>query len=71
MRNEERVARRYLTEIKNEKIVLPYWDKSSNHVFHLFVIRQKTTRFTRVLAQNHIQTLIHYHSSAQAKALGL
>jgi dTDP-4-amino-4,6-dideoxygalactose transaminase len=61
--NEKRreVARRYLTEIKNEKIVLPYWDKSSNHVFHLFVIRTKNRQdLQEFLAQNHIQTLIHY-----------
>lgn len=61
--NEKRrvVARRYLTEIKNEKIVLPYWDKSNNHVFHLFVIRTKNRQELQdFLAQNHIQTLIHY-----------
>jgi dTDP-4-amino-4,6-dideoxygalactose transaminase len=32
------VARRYLAEI-SDKIVLPHWDLSNNHVFHLFVIR--------------------------------
>ena len=61
--NEKRrlVAHRYLTEIKNEKIVLPYWDKSNNHVFHLFVIRTKNRQeLQEFLAQNNIQTLIHY-----------
>ena len=33
------IAKRYLSEIKNDKIMLPFWDLSDNHVFHLFVIR--------------------------------
>ncbi|MDD5152330.1 MAG: DegT/DnrJ/EryC1/StrS family aminotransferase, partial [Flavobacterium sp.] len=33
------IAKRYLSEIKNDKIVLPFWDLTDNHVFHLFVIR--------------------------------
>ena len=33
------MARRYLSEIKNDKIIMPTWDLSQNHVFHLFVIR--------------------------------
>ncbi|MFT5252598.1 MAG: dTDP-4-amino-4,6-dideoxygalactose transaminase, partial [Flavobacteriales bacterium] len=48
------VARRYLTEIKNQKIILPYWDNSNNHVFHLFVIRTKNRQeLQEFLAQNH------------------
>ncbi|MFT5251731.1 MAG: dTDP-4-amino-4,6-dideoxygalactose transaminase, partial [Flavobacteriales bacterium] len=48
-------------EIKNQKIILPYWDNSNNHVFHLFVIRTKNRQeLQEFLAQNHIQTLIHY-----------
>lgn len=55
------IARRYLTEINNEKIVLPYWDLSNNHVFHLFVIRtKKRTELQEYLLQNGIQTVIHY-----------
>ena len=33
------IAKRYLSKIKNDKIILPFWDLSDNHVFHLFVIR--------------------------------
>jgi dTDP-4-amino-4,6-dideoxygalactose transaminase len=33
------IARRYLSEIRNDKIILPLWDLSDNHVFFLFVIR--------------------------------
>ncbi|MHC0445703.1 DegT/DnrJ/EryC1/StrS family aminotransferase [Flavobacterium sp. 3-218] len=55
------VAKRYLAEIKNEKITLPYWDFSNNHVFHLFVIRtENRENLQEYLAQNNIQTVIHY-----------
>jgi dTDP-4-amino-4,6-dideoxygalactose transaminase len=61
--NEKRriLARRYLLEIKNDKITLPAWDFSTNHVFHLFVIRTKEReQFQKYLLENGIQTLIHY-----------
>ncbi|MNS97161.1 dTDP-3-amino-3,6-dideoxy-alpha-D-galactopyranose transaminase [compost metagenome] len=61
--NEKRraIAKRYLSEIKNDKIVLPFWDFSKNHVFHLFVIRtENRTHLQEYLAQNNIQTVIHY-----------
>ena len=55
------IAKRYLLEIKNEKIILPTWDLSSNHVFHLFVIRtEKRDDLQTYLKQNGIETLIHY-----------
>jgi dTDP-4-amino-4,6-dideoxygalactose transaminase len=61
--NEKRrtIARRFLSEIKNEKITLPFWDLSNNHVFHLFVIRTKNRlALQEYLQQNGIQTVIHY-----------
>jgi dTDP-4-amino-4,6-dideoxygalactose transaminase len=55
------IARRYLSEIKNERITLPFWDLSTNHVFHLFVIRTKNRlALQEYLQQNDIQTVIHY-----------
>lgn len=55
------IARRYLSEIKNDKIIVPNWDLSNNHVFHLFVIRtQNRTDLQDYLHQNGIQTVIHY-----------
>lgn len=55
------IAKRYLTEIENDKISLPYWNLSSNHVFHLFVIRTKNrTVLQDYLKKNGIETLIHY-----------
>jgi len=50
-----------LNEIKNDRIILPYWDFSNNHVFHLFVIRtQSREELHNYLTQNGIETMIHY-----------
>ena len=55
------IAKKYLSEIKNEKLTLPNWDFSNNHVFHLFVIRTANREnFQKYLSENQIQTLIHY-----------
>jgi len=55
------IAKRYLSEIKNDKIILPFWDFSENHVFHLFVIRTKNrNELQQFLLENGIQTMIHY-----------
>lgn len=55
------IAKRYLAEIKNEKITLPFWDFSENHVFHLFVIRtENRDELQQYLLENGIQTMIHY-----------
>ncbi|MDR7210059.1 DegT/DnrJ/EryC1/StrS family aminotransferase [Flavobacterium piscis] len=60
--NKRRViARRYLAEIKNDKITLPFWDFSENHVFHLFVIRTKNRdHLQQYLLDKGIQTMVHY-----------
>ena len=61
--NEKRriIAKRYLSEIKNDKIILPFWNLSKNHVFHLFVIRtQNRLNLQEYLRQHNIQTVIHY-----------
>jgi dTDP-4-amino-4,6-dideoxygalactose transaminase len=61
--NEKRkaIAKRYLSEIKNDKIILPTWDLSNNHVFHLFVIRTNNReQFQNYLSENKIETMIHY-----------
>lgn len=55
------IAKRYLAEIKNDKIKLPFYDNSTNHVFHLFVIRtKKRAELRNYLTQNGIQSQIHY-----------
>ncbi|MBF2708380.1 DegT/DnrJ/EryC1/StrS family aminotransferase [Flavobacterium soyangense] len=55
------IAKRYLSNIKNDKIRLPFWDFSNNHVFHLFVIRTKNRdELQHYLLDKGIQTMIHY-----------
>jgi dTDP-4-amino-4,6-dideoxygalactose transaminase len=66
--NEKRrvIAKRYLAEIKNDKITLPTVSllgtkQSNNHVFHLFVIRtENREELQKYLLENGIQTMIHY-----------
>jgi dTDP-4-amino-4,6-dideoxygalactose transaminase len=59
--NRKVIAKRYLSEIKNDKIILPYWDFSNNHVFHLFVIRTaKRNELQDYLKENEVETMIHY-----------
>lgn len=55
------IAKRYLSEINNAKILLPKWDLSDHHVFHLFVIRtENRSELQNYLQQNGIETMIHY-----------
>jgi dTDP-4-amino-4,6-dideoxygalactose transaminase len=59
------IANRYLSEIKNDKIILPtvlfLGTNQSNHVFHLFVIRTKNRiELQQFLLKNGIETMIHY-----------
>ena len=55
------MAKRYLSEIKNEKIIMPSWDLSQNHVFHLFVIRTSNRlELQNFLKENGIEAMIHY-----------
>ncbi|WP_434980530.1 DegT/DnrJ/EryC1/StrS family aminotransferase [Daejeonia sp. YH14] len=54
-------AKRFITEINNEKIILPDWDFSENHNFHIFAIRVKNrSDFQNYLSEKGIQTIIHY-----------
>lgn len=55
------IANYYLKNIKNDSIVLPTVRAEDNHVWHLFVIRtNKRDELQKHLANNEIQTLIHY-----------
>lgn len=57
----QEIAKRYLIEISSEKLELPYYDGSKNHVFHLFVVRVKNRdKFVSYLKNHDIETLIHY-----------
>lgn len=63
------IAKRYLNEIKNDKIILPSLslrgvardEAKQAHVFHLFVIRtENRDQLQQYLLQNGVQTMIHY-----------
>jgi dTDP-4-amino-4,6-dideoxygalactose transaminase len=55
------VAKRYLSEIKNERIILPNADGGAAHVWHLFTIRtQERERLQEYLKKEGIETVIHY-----------
>lgn len=58
------IAKRYLNEIKNDKIILPTLSlrgTKQSHVFHLFVIRtENRDELQQYLLENGIQTMIHY-----------
>jgi len=55
------IAKRYLSEIKNQKITLPVVPDFDAHVFHLFVVRTDNREdFQGFLTENGIGSLIHY-----------
>lgn len=57
----KQVAKRYMEGIKNNAIILPVLTDWDGHVFHIFPIRTKNrSKFQEYLANNGIQTLIHY-----------
>ncbi|MBP2028331.1 dTDP-4-amino-4,6-dideoxygalactose transaminase [Acetoanaerobium pronyense] len=60
-KEREEIAKRYLTEIKNEEILLPESMKNSTHIYHLFVIRLKNReKFMKYMEENDIGKMIHY-----------
>lgn len=55
------IADSYLKNIKNSKLILPVENIQGSHVWHLFVIRTShRDDLQRYLAENEIQTVIHY-----------
>lgn len=57
----QEIAQRYVSEIKNDKLVLPKYDGGKDHVFHLFVVRVANRfDFIDYLDRNNIGHLIHY-----------
>jgi dTDP-4-amino-4,6-dideoxygalactose transaminase len=60
-RKRRLIATHYLKNVNNPKIILPKYDGSDNHVFHLFVVRTKNRdQLQQYLLQNGVETLIHY-----------
>jgi dTDP-4-amino-4,6-dideoxygalactose transaminase len=56
------IANRYLLEISNDQLILPGLpEDEKEHVWHLFVVRTtEREKLQKYLAENEIQTLIHY-----------
>ncbi|PDS25170.1 DegT/DnrJ/EryC1/StrS family aminotransferase [Flavobacterium branchiophilum] len=60
-RIRQNIAKEYLTNIKNDKIILPKWDYQTQHVFHLFVIRTANRLdLQNYLSEKKIESMIHY-----------
>ena len=60
-KDRNRIAKIYLENIKNLKIVLPKVQNNCEHVWHLFVIRTKNRdELQTYLKEKGIETLIHY-----------
>ena len=55
------IATRYLNNIVNKKIELPFYDGSKNHVFYAFVVEvDDRDHFTKFLSDRGIEWLVHY-----------
>jgi dTDP-4-amino-4,6-dideoxygalactose transaminase len=55
------IAKRYMYEIKNDKLFIPSLSDWNSHVFHIFpVLVERRNQFQEYLTENGIQTLIHY-----------
>ena len=55
------IATRYLAEITNPQITLPFWDTSAQHVFHLFVILvENRDHFLSYLKNSEVGFGVHY-----------
>lgn len=55
------IAKRYLSEIKNEKVILPSSKTADRDVWHLFVVRVfERDKFRNYLLKNGIGTDVHY-----------
>ena len=55
------IAKFYIRNINNSKIILPIISSESISVWHLFVIRTKNRiKLINYLKKNNVQTLLHY-----------
>ena len=55
------IAKRYISEIKNSKIVLPEYPSKQDNVFHIFpILCKERDALQAYLLQNGIHTIIHY-----------
>lgn len=55
------ISLRYLTEINNPYVTLPYVESNEQHVWHLFVVKVENRElFSSYMLENGVHTLIHY-----------
>lgn len=55
------IAKMYLTQLSNKKVILPTVPDFEAHVFHLFVVRtENRVEFQKHLTENGVGNLIHY-----------
>lgn len=60
-KRRQKIALRYINELKNPKIKMPIYSGEKDHVFHLFVVRVDDRKaFKRYLDANEVGYLIHY-----------
>ncbi|WP_156294031.1 DegT/DnrJ/EryC1/StrS family aminotransferase [Serratia oryzae] len=60
-KKRRKVAIEFLSKINNPAIILPEFNPSENHVWHLFVIRvENRDKLIEYLSEYDIQTLVHY-----------
>lgn len=59
--NRNEIAKRYLNEIQNEKVILPHIISGRTHVWHIFAVRTTNrNEFRAYLESNNIETNVHY-----------
>ena len=59
--NRQEIAYRYLSEIKNSKIILPVVNKNNTHVWHVFAIRcENRDELEKYLNEHGVGTNKHY-----------
>lgn len=72
----QRIANRYMAEIKNNKLILPKVNEDVTHVYHIFAVRcEYRDEFEKYLNEQGIGTNCHYpipiHLQEGYKSLGL
>ncbi len=59
--HRKEIAKYYIENIKNPKIILPKVDNYNSHVFHIFpILCTQRDELQNYLTKNGVQTLIHY-----------
>ena len=59
--HRKEIAKYYIENIKNPKIILPKIDDYHSNVFHIFpILCEQREELQNYLTENEVQTLIHY-----------